>query len=137
MTPKTKRRKRPPAESALKIILERFAGLANDLSREFSGIFGMLHEIKTGIGELKARSTPKADQFAEAIPVTHWLIGEPEFPPMTTQREKVYAGGNDLGRVLVELAHRAETLHETGRIAVLIYDEQKGKLELWARERIR
>ncbi len=137
MTPPKK--KRTKAESALSVILERFAGLSGDLSRQFSGLFGMLHEIKNGIAELKTRNGAgdKIDRFGEAKPVTHWLISTPDVAPMFHEREKVRTGGNELGRVLVELAHRTETLHETGRIAILIYDEKKGKLELWCRERIR
>ncbi len=137
MTPPKKKRGKP--ESVLSVILERFAGLSGDLSRQFSGLFGMLHEIKNGIADLKARNgtAEKIDRFAEAIPVTHWLISPPEFPPMMPDRDKIRTGGNELGHVLVELAHRAETLHETGRLAVLKYDERKGRLELWCRERIR
>lgn len=110
----------------------------SDLFDKISGIFGMLHEIKNRLpSPAMNAASPRPDRVSDKIPVAEWLIAEPELPPVMHPPGRLRRGGNELAAVLIEIAHRAETLHETGRLAEIKYDERKGEIQLWAREWLR
>jgi hypothetical protein len=137
MTP-PKRKKAPEAatRALARVMLERFAGLAGDLSRQFSGLFGMLHEIKNTQTKILERVTPPANGTATVSrrpqKVASWKVSLAIAPYLNY--ENPVTDPAQLAGLLAEITRRAHTLQATGHIAILTFEVESGRLEMWSRE---
>jgi len=117
------------------VILERFAGMAD----KFSGVFGMLHEIKAELAKIRERVAPPdaVERFGKPLVIKSWEIAKPStVPPAYLSSRPVIEEPAELAVLLHEIAVRAETVGMTGRICCIRFQSDNGRLEIYARERL-